>query len=67
MMIRIIRQASGSVNGVSLSHYKTGRCYDLEPSIAEFLVLHGHGLIEMRKTRDCLPDPGPRERRRKIR
>ena len=49
MMIRVIRQPEGSVNGVSLAYYKVGRCYDVKPLLAEFLVLNGYAMIEMRR------------------
>ena len=48
-MIRVIRQPLGTVNGVSLRNYKPGRTYQLESSLADYLVLKGYAIIEMRK------------------
>jgi hypothetical protein len=56
MLIRIIRQPLGSLNGVSLRGYKLDRCYDVEASLGDYLVVNGYAFIEMRKD-DCEPAP----------
>jgi hypothetical protein len=45
----MIRQATGSLNGISLSKYKPGQAYELEPSLADFLILEGFAMAEMRR------------------
>ena len=62
-MIRVIRQPIGTVDGVSLRSYKPGRTYELEPSIADYLVLSGYAVIEMRKSARSRRQR-PNERRR---
>jgi hypothetical protein len=46
--VRISRQPSGTVDGISLGHYHPGRCYDLPASLAQYLVAEGFGIFEMR-------------------
>jgi hypothetical protein len=48
--IRIIRQPSGAVDGVSLRDYARGRRYDLPSSLAEYLVAQGFAFLEMRRS-----------------
>jgi hypothetical protein len=48
-MVRVIRQPTGDVDGVSLQHYHTGLTYDLPPLLADYLVLQGFAAIEMRR------------------
>jgi hypothetical protein len=59
--IRIIRQATGTVEGTDLSHFRPGRVYDIEHTLAEFLILEGYAVAEMRRVNN----PVERERRRK--
>jgi hypothetical protein len=47
--IRIIRKPFGSVNGLDLGHYRQGSIYDMDPSLAEYLVLEGFAALEMRR------------------
>jgi hypothetical protein len=49
-VIRVVRQPVGTVNGVALRNYKLGRTYEPEPSLADYLVLNGYAIIEMRKS-----------------
>ena len=51
MRIRIIRQPSGAVDGVSLRDYDMGRRYDLPSSLAQYLVTQGFAFLEMRQSR----------------
>jgi hypothetical protein len=48
--IRIIRQPSGAVDGVSLRDYDRGRRYDLPSSLAQYLMAQGFALLEMRQS-----------------
>lgn len=47
--VRITRKPFGSVNGVELCHYRQGAIYDIDASLAEYLVLEGFAAIEMRR------------------
>ena len=49
MRIRITREPSGSVDGISLRQYRPGTTYDLAPELAEYLVAAGFASIEMRQ------------------
>ncbi len=48
MRVRITRQPSGVVQGMSLNYYRPGEVYDLSPSLAEYLVMEKYAIIEMR-------------------
>jgi hypothetical protein len=48
MRVRILRQPTGFVNGVSLKHYHAGEVYDLPPALAEYLVIEEYAMFEMR-------------------
>jgi hypothetical protein len=48
-MVRVIRQPFGTVNGIALHQYRLGQLYELPPSMAEYLVLQGFAVIEMRR------------------
>jgi hypothetical protein len=66
-MVRITRQPNGVVNGVSLRHYKPGRTYELDPLLADYLVLEGFAMIEMRRSqRSHRYRPNDRRRRPSI-
>jgi hypothetical protein len=62
-VVRIIRQPYGAVDGVSLGYYRPGRIYDVTPLIADFLVLRGFAVIEMRRA-DRSRRPRPSDRRK---
>ena len=49
MKIRITREPSGSIDGISLRQYRRGTTYDLAPELAEYLVAAGFASIEMRQ------------------
>ena len=63
MKIRILRQAVGHVNGVSLRHYRPGQVYEVPPSIANYMVAEGLAGFEMRSAEHSAP-PNNIERRR---
>jgi hypothetical protein len=48
-MVRIIRQPWGIIDGISLDHYRVGFAYELYPPLADFLVLEGYAVVEMRR------------------
>ena len=48
MKIRILRQAVGHVNVVSLRHYRANQVYEVPPSLANYMVADGLALFEMR-------------------
>ena len=39
----------GTVNGLDLCHYRPGSVYDMDPVMAEYLVLEGFAALEMRR------------------
>jgi hypothetical protein len=47
--VRVIRQPFGFVNGISLRRYHPGQIYEMNPALAEYLVLEGFALFEMRR------------------
>ena len=65
MKIRIVSQPSGSVGGISLDHYHVGRVYEVEPTLANYLVAEGLATFEMRD--EERPQDRPSEDRRKKR
>lgn len=64
MLVRMVRQPSGTVDHVSLHYYRPGRTYDLDPSLAEYLMLNGFAFLEMRRA-DRSRRFRPTDRRRK--
>jgi hypothetical protein len=64
VIVRVVRQPVGTVNGVSLAHFRPGRTYDLDPPLADYLVLQGFAIAEMRRA-DRSRRPRPTDRRRK--
>jgi hypothetical protein len=48
-MIVITRQPSGSIDGVSLSYFRVGRAYEVNALLAQYLVMEGYAVIEMRR------------------
>lgn len=65
MKILIVSQPSGSVGGISLGHYHVGRVYEVEPTLANYLVAEGLATFEMRDGER--PHDRPSEERRKNR
>jgi hypothetical protein len=51
------------VQGVSLVHYRLGEVYDLQPALAEYLVMEGFASVEMRARDE--PAEAPKEDRRR--
>jgi hypothetical protein len=60
MVVKIIRQPTGKIDGVRLNRYHVGQSYDVLPTLAEYLVLQGFAVIEMRSTHSSQP---PNDRR----
>jgi hypothetical protein len=63
MRVRITRQPSGHVNGISLNYYRPGEVYDLPQSLAEYLVMEDYARIEMRDRERQMPVVEERRRR----
>jgi hypothetical protein len=50
MKVRISRRPQGVLQGaVSLQYYRPGEVYDLPPTLAEYLVMEGFAILEMRE------------------
>jgi|1185.fasta_scaffold1218127_1 hypothetical protein len=49
MLVRIIRQPVGFADAVSLRHYQEGQTYEMDSTVADYLVLQGFALFEMRR------------------
>ena len=49
MKVRITRKPFGTVSGLDLCHYREGGTYEMDASLAEYLVLEGFAVIEMRR------------------
>jgi hypothetical protein len=48
-MVRIIKQPTGVVDGLSLKHYHLGHTYAVPLSLGDYLVMQGYAVIEMRR------------------
>jgi len=48
-MVRVVRQPGGTVNGISLDRYKVGQTYEMDPLLADYLVVNGFAMVEMRR------------------
>lgn len=46
--VRIIEQPAGMVHGINLRCYHVGRTYEMAPTLANYLVIEGFALFEMR-------------------
>ena len=55
MKIRIIREPHGMLNGSLLSRYRTGEVYDLPVMVADYLVVEGFAIVEMRNDNSAVP------------
>ena len=64
MKVRITRQPFGTVQGVSLKHYRLGEVYELPAALAEYLVMEEYAALEMRD-REKARVPVAEERRRR--
>jgi hypothetical protein len=49
MLVRIVRQPRGVMEGVTLDHYHVGRAYDVDPSLANYLMVNEFAKLEMRR------------------
>ena len=50
VLVFVTGQPYGFADGVSLRRYKPGRTYEMDPVLAEYVVLQGFGLFEMRRS-----------------
>jgi hypothetical protein len=49
MEVRIIKRATGTVDGVALRKYTPGEVYDVSSTLADYLILQGFARPEMRR------------------
>ena len=49
VMVRISKQPNGHLDGTSLAHFRVGQVYEVPPSHAEYLVMEGFAVVEMRR------------------
>jgi hypothetical protein len=47
--VRIVREPSGSVDGVTLRNYRVGATYDIPAMLAQYFVAEGFAVVEMRR------------------
>ena len=50
VLVRVIGQPYGFADGVSLRRYKPGQTYEMDPVLAEYMVLQGLGLFDLRRS-----------------
>ena len=48
MKVRILKRPEGILDGMSLKRYVPGEVYDVSASVADYLVLQGYAVAEMR-------------------
>lgn len=48
MKVRILKRPEGTLDGMSLKRYVPGEVYDVSASVADYLVLEGYAVSEMR-------------------
>jgi hypothetical protein len=63
MKVRMLRDPTGVVDGMSLHFYHAGEAYEVHAALAEYLVAEGYASIEMRRQQRSLR-PRQRDRRR---
>jgi len=49
--VRIVRQPVGFIEGISLRQFHPDQVYDIDTTLAEYLVLEGYARLELRKDR----------------
>lgn len=53
--VRIVRQPTGRIDGISLKHYHPGQTYEVPPALANYLVIEGYAIVEMRRVHRASP------------
>jgi hypothetical protein len=48
VLVRIVKQPTGTVDGIALKRYHVGQTYEVAPFLADYLVLQGFAISEMR-------------------
>ena len=51
MKIRIVKRPHGTLDGMALERYVPGEVYDVSSSVADYLVLQGYAVAEMRRVK----------------
>ena len=49
VIVRVTRQPVGTVDGVALALYRPRQVYDVQASLAEYLIMQGFAIAEMRR------------------
>jgi hypothetical protein len=49
MLVRIVRQPNGVVDGMALHYYHVGQIYEIDTSLANYLIVEGFARAEMRR------------------
>jgi hypothetical protein len=62
--VLIVKRPNGTVDGIALKRYTPGEIYDLSPSVADYLVIQGFALPEMRQGRKATVKKKSDRRRR---
>lgn len=63
--IRIVKQPVGTVGGVSLDTYHPGRVYEVAPAVANYLIVEGLAIAEMRDDEHPTQDPTTDRRKKR--
>ena len=48
MLVKILKQPSGRLDGMELKRYILGESYNVSPAVAEYLVLNQFAIVEVR-------------------
>jgi hypothetical protein len=65
VIVRIVMRATGTVDGIPLDKYTPGEAYDLSPALAEYLIVQGFAISEMRAGEPRRSDKKDTDDRRK--
>ena len=48
MLVKILKQPTGRLDGMDLKRYMLGESYNVSPAVADFLVLNNFAIVELR-------------------
>jgi hypothetical protein len=48
MLVKILKQPSGRLDGMELKRYILGESYNVSPSVADYLVLNEFAIVDVR-------------------
>lgn len=66
MKVRILKQPTGFLHGITLSAYRVGGVYDIPSDLASYLVVEGFARSEMREREDPGREPATERRKHSI-